>query len=336
MSLFARKKAKPAPGALASAGAVPPVDNLVGDPVALRLRDALKEGRWQETHDFLESTRDPRLRSFYVNALADVPGWPGWINEWVAQRPTSSVPQLFAGWQRINWAWQARGGGVASTVKQDAWPMFQTRLVQADKDLAKAAALDETDPTPVARSIWIAMGLSLGQAEVRRRFAATEQREHLNQGACHAMVQATAEKWGGSHEAMFEFARWVSREAAEGSPVHKFVALAHLEVCLDLPAGEDAAYILRPDVQAEIRAAAARSIWSDRYPADPATWQDRNQFALCFSLMGDHKAVLDQMNLIGTRITPAPWVYANSAQPGKAYMAAMSRARAAVASARLP
>lgn len=333
LSLFNRK-AKPGVSQAArvpSAAEPPPADNFVRDPDALRLRDELADGRWEDAHEFLESVRDWRLRNFYVNALARVPGRPEWIDEWIAARPNSSVPLLFCGWHRVNWAWEARGSGRAKTVQQDAWPVFQSRLVAADRDLVKAAALDKEDPTPLARSIWVAMGLSLGQPEVRRRFAAADAREQQNQAACYAMIQATARKWGGSHEAMFEFARMVAREAPDGSSGHKMIALAHVERWLDLPREERPAYFRDDAVGREIRAAADRSIRSAAYPSDSPTWADRNAFAFCFNLMHDWDAALAQIKLIGPRITPGPWNY--QGKPGTAYVNARERARAGIAAA---
>lgn len=335
MPLFTRKQAKSAPARAASAAAdppPPPVDPFAGDPATRRIAELGAAGRWQEVHEFLESVRDWRARNHYLLALkAD--GWPRWIDEWLSTRPDSSLPWLVAGRQRTNWAWEARGSGRAESVKQDAWPVFQARLVQADRELAKAANLDEADPTPVAQSIWVAMGLSLGQAEARRRFEAAQRRQHLNQGACVAMIQATARKWGGSHEAMFEFARWVSRESPEGSPGHKVIALAHIEGWMDAPGEARGRYFLDPGVQAEVRAAASRSVWSPRFPADAASWGDRNVFAFCFSLMEDHQAALAQMELIGSRITETPWHYQDFRQPGKAYEVARQRALLAVSRA---
>lgn len=331
MPVFNRKNAKPPSASAESSIAEQALtaDVAAGDLYALRLRDALAVGRWQETHDYLESVRDPRMRDFYVTALANMPGWPAWIDDWVAARPNSAVPLLFAGVQRTIWAWEARESMRANAATGDAWPVFQARLVQADRDLDRAAALDKTDPTPLAQSIWVAVGLSLGQAEIWRRFQATEQRQHLNHGACFAMIQATARKWGGSHEAMFEFARWASRESPQGSPAHKMIALAHIEAWLEAPREAMRGYFLDSRVNAEIRQAARLSIWSGQYPADPPTWADRNAFAFCFSLMKEHHEALRQMELIGTRVTPSPWRYQDG-QPGKAYAAARQRALAAV------
>jgi hypothetical protein len=295
----------------------PPVDDLVGDPAAHRYHRELTEGRWPEFHDFLEATTDWDHRHFYVNSLSKISGRPGWLDEWVAARPGSAVPFLFRGSHGINWAWEARGSGRAKTVKEDAWPVFQARLVDADRDLARAAALDERDPTPFARGIWVAMGLSLGQPEIRRRFGEAERRHHLNGAANYALVQALARKWFGSHEEMFEFARWVSAQAPDGHSGHKMTALAHLEQWLDLPRESQPSYFLAEPVKAEIRAAADRSVRSPSYAAGLLAPTDRNVFAMCFRLMHDYGAQLEQMRLIGPLITPHPWHYQGN--PGQAY-----------------
>lgn len=329
MPLF-RKNARPAgtaqgPGAKtapAQAAApeppAPPVDDLLGDPAAHRFRRDLAEGRWQEFHDFVEATTDWNHRHFYVDNLSKISGRPAWVDEWVAARPGSAVPFLFRGSHGINWAWEARGAGRAKTVQEDAWPVFQARLVDADRDLARAAALDERDPAPFARGIWVAMGLSLGQPEIRRRFGEAERRHHLNGAASYAMVQALGRKWFGSSEEMFEFARGVSAQAPDGHSAHKMIALAHLEQWLDSPQGEaQTSYFLAEPVKAEIRAAADRSVRSPRYAAGLFAPTDRNVFAMCFRLMRDYGAQLEQMRLIGPMITAHPWRYQGN--PGQAY-----------------
>lgn len=107
------------------------------------------------------------------------------------------------------------------------------------------------------------------KAEVRRRFGEAERRDHLNGAACYAMIQATARKWGGSHAAMFEFARWVSSEAPDGHPGHWMIALAYIEG------------------------------WIDAHDDD-------------FWRMKHYDATLAQMQIIGIRVTPAPWLYAGT------------------------
>jgi hypothetical protein len=158
---FFRKKAAPTQAAAKPAEPSVPVPHLRGDQQALGFEAQLARGRWQEFHDFLESLTDRELRHFYVVELARISGRPEWVDEWVAAKPGSSLPMLFRGAHGINWAWEARTSDRAKYVKEEAWPLFHSRLVEADRDLARAAALDDRDPAPHAMSETVARGLSL-------------------------------------------------------------------------------------------------------------------------------------------------------------------------------
>jgi len=246
------------------------------------------------------------------------------------RRPGSPLPWLFRGQHGVFWAWQARGSGRASTVAQDTWPVFYARLVDADRDLARAAAMDDEDPTPHARSIQAALGLDLGQTEKHKRFGEAARRFRWHRSAHTIMIQATAAKWSGSNQEMFEFARGSSAEAPEGSGVHVVVPLAHLEKWLNLPreSGDGEArqlqYFRDGQVRAEIWRAADRSVRSPRYQPDQYTPSDRNIFTMCFFLMQDYQAQLEQMRLIGPLIEASPWKY--HGDPGRAYEQARTRA----------
>jgi hypothetical protein len=143
---FFRKKSALAQAAAKPAEPSVPVPHLRGDQQALAFEAQLGQGRWQEFHDFLESLTDWELRHFYVIELSRISGRPEWVDEWVAAKPGSSLPMLFRGSHGINWAWEARGSARAKYVQEDAWPLFHRRLVEADRDLAKAA--DATDRVP--------------------------------------------------------------------------------------------------------------------------------------------------------------------------------------------
>lgn len=328
MPLFrkARGDARPstAPGPAASGGAaVPPVEPLMGDPDAHRFRAALAQGTWQEFHDFLDATRDWDDRHFYVHQLSDIQGRPEWLDEWIAARAGSPLPLLFRGAHGIHWAWQARGMGYAKTVAQDSWAVFHSRLVGADQDLARAAALDPEDPTPHARSVHSALGLALGKEEIRRRFGEATRRHRWHYFAHMPMLQALAAKWYGSHAEMFEFARATSAQAPEGLGVHVVVARAHLEtwqnVLREYPDGRErqSRYFSDEAVRQEVRRAADLSVSSPRYLVHKASAADRNVFAMCFWLMRDSGAQLDQMRRIGSLIQQIPWGYQGN--PGQIY-----------------
>jgi hypothetical protein len=112
--------------------------------------------------------------------------------------------------------------------------------------------------------------------------------------------------------------------------VHRVIAEAHLERWLNLseesPDGKarQAAYFSAEPVKNEIRWAADRSIRSPGYTTRRGTPGDRNIFAMCFSLMHDFDALLEQMHLIGPLINPSPWGY--QGDPGVVYEVARNRA----------
>jgi hypothetical protein len=284
------------------------VDPLAGDPVAHRLQEELMRGRWQGAHEFLEGVTDWATRHWYVNRLSDIINQPAWLEEWVSAHPDSGIPLLFRGCHGTHWAWQARGRGFASTVDPDAWAVFHSRLVTADQDLARAAALDPRDPCPWAQSLLVARGLSLGLDEGRRRFDEAHRRDPWNLFACTDMIQLTAKKWSGSHEAMFEFARSASAEAPEGSSVHRVIPLAHVEKWLDLRHARAVQewYFQQKEVRTEIQLAADKSIRSPDYRDSVSSWTDRNAFAFAFHQMNDVAAAREQIQIIGPRVTH-PW-----------------------------
>jgi hypothetical protein len=302
----------------------------MGDPDAHRFRAELDQGRWQEFHDFLDATRDWDDRHFYVYTLSDIEGRPEWLDEWVAARGRSPLPVLFRGAHGIHWAWQARGLGYTTTVAQESRRVFHSRLVDADRDLAQAVMLDPEDPTPHARSVHSALGLALGKGEIRRRFDEATRRYTWHYFAHMPMLQALTAKWYGSHEEMFEFARSTLGQAPEGLGVHVVMARAHLERWLNLPReysdGQDrqAKYFRDEAVQQEVRRAADLSVRSARYQVHKATAADRNLFAMCFWLMRDFPAQLEQMQHIGPLIQQIPWGF--QGDPGHAYERARTAA----------
>lgn len=344
MPIFRKRGAAGEPAASPAAQAAPerPIDDLQGDSDAHAFRAELEQGQWQRFHDFLEATREPDARHFYVNRLAHaIDGRPCWLDEWCAARPASAVPLLFRGAHSVAWAWQARGGGRARTVKEDAWPLFHERLIAAERDLGRAAERDAEDPTPHAVALDAVRGLSLGQSELRRRFGEVDRRHRWHLGAYRSMSQGLAAKWGGSNDDLLEFARTTLREAPDGHPVHVIVPTAHLELWLyfthvhtaGTPEHAEAKqrqmkYFQDEVVKADVRLAADRSIRSPAYVPFRSTPAHRNVFAMCFGLMHDYPAQLQQMNLIGPLITRIPWNY--QGRPAAAFERARTRALAAM------
>jgi hypothetical protein len=315
------------------------VDNLVGDQPAHHLAAELAAGRWQELHDFLAATQDPEDRFFYVNQLSRAIGHrPEWVDEWRAARPGSALPALFSGALYVRSAWEARGALRGKYVARDAARLFHQRLILADRDLAAAAELDRRDPTPHAESIWVALGLSLGQPELYRRFTEVNRRHPWHCGAYRAVSQGGGPKWGGSFDTLFGLAQQVTDQAPEGHSVHAFVPTVHFERWIYFGWGKDATaadrqgYFRTPHVREQINQAAQKSVVSPAYKPGLQAISDRNMFSMAFWLLGDYRAQLEQMMLTGPVITSVPWNYLSD--PIGSYREAWKEAAAALAAGR--
>jgi hypothetical protein len=311
----------------------------MGDPVAQRLAAGLAAGRWQELHDFLVATHDPENRFFYVNQLSRVIGnRPEWVDEWRAARPGSALPTLFSGALYVRSAWEARGDRRGKYVTRDAALSFHQRLILADRDLAAAAELDPRDPTPHAESIWVALGLSLGQPELHRRFTEVNRRHPWHCGAYRAVSQGAGPKWGGSFDTLFKLAQQVLDQAPEGHSVHAFVPTVHFErrvhfgVQKDATAADRDSYFRSPSVREQINQAARKSVGSPAYQPGHQAISDRNMFSMAFWLLGDYRAQLEQMKLTGPVISSVPWNYMSD--PVGSYQKAWTEAASALRAGR--
>jgi hypothetical protein len=339
MPLFGRRSGS----SPAQVTGVPPrvtVDDLMGDQVAHRFATELAAGRWQELHDFLAATHDAEERFFYVNQLSRAIGErPEWVDEWCAARRGSALPVLFSGALYVRSAWEARGARLGKYVTQDAFQLFHDRLVRADRDLAAAAELDPRDPTPHAESIWVALGLSLGQPELHRRFTEVNRRHPWHSGAYRAMSQGSAPKWGGSLGSLFGLARQVMDEAPEGHSVHSFVPTVHFERWLNFSreqgatAADRQGYFRTAQVRDQIGRAAQKSVNSPAYQPGHRLIGDRTMFSMAFWLLGDYRAQLEQMELTGPVISSVPWNYRSD--PVGSYQKAWQEAAAAVTAGRM-
>lgn len=127
------------------------------------------------------------------------------LNKWCGQK-RSYLSFLIRGIFYTEFAWADRGSKYADKVLPEAWSVFKDRLLLSQKDLQQAAQLDPDSAEP-----WIALmltfrGLSLPE-DVAASFekAVAIDKNHFN--AYHMMLIAKMEKWFGSNEEMFEFAR---------------------------------------------------------------------------------------------------------------------------------
>jgi hypothetical protein len=201
---------------------------------------------------------------------------------------------------------------MAEEVTRAGFDAFHERLGQAQDDLMHAARLDEADPTPWVYLLPTIRGLQEGIESGLDVFEQVQARDRWSVYGHIQMLQLLTQKWGGSHEDMFEFARAASTAAPVGSLVHRVIADAHAERWLYLRNFEQdrkgaERYFRQADIKREILDAAQRSIWAPSFAPSRRAVIDRNMFAFCFSMMGDVKAARREFDAIGPIVSSSVW-----------------------------
>ncbi|MFD0596075.1 hypothetical protein ACFQZ4_30495 [Catellatospora coxensis] len=282
------------------------IDPFLGDPDARRLSMHLGNRDWPAARSIIMNP-DPALQGYYVGIASSKSGLMEWIDDAVSADPDPTLPLLVKGLGAINWAWDARGSGTASTVTEEGWKLFRQRLVVSENCLDEVLSRDPRNVRALAGLITLAKARSKGLAEIQRCFDAVIAVEPADERAHGRMLQAVCGKWYGSSEMMFRFAR--ERAAAHpGTNLGGLIAEAHIEEWLSRKREDE--YLEQREVRDELVAAAENSIWHPAYRRTPYTPHVWNAFAMAFCL-GDHHAEAERcFALIGDDlVTRDPWYY---------------------------
>ena len=308
------------------AGRTVVIDPCLGDQTARRLDEAAGRGDWATVAALLGPVQDQDLRAFYVSVLADRAGPQPWLGRWLEAQPESALPYLVKGAHAVQWAWEARGSGSASTVSEEQFAAFFQRLKIAEDNLDQAVERDPDDATAWAELITTAIGRQLGPAEAERRFKEVVARHPWHRSAHSRMLQQKCAKWGGSDELALEFARGTVAQMPAGCTLGSLVAVAHFEAALRWD-GTIEDYLRRPEVLAEVRAAADKSVRHPEFNRLPGHQTADGWFALVFHLAGEHAAAAERFDAIGDLPTELPWgYYRDAARAYRQYRAKAYRA----------
>ncbi|WP_285705029.1 hypothetical protein [Microtetraspora sp. NBRC 16547] len=291
---YFRKRMDPAVHDAGRGDPAPPT----GDPTADRLWRTLARRDLRSAREVLEEVSDPDDLAFYLYVCSLVPGMRKWAGEWIKMQPDWAVPLLVKGLCGMRWALQAAepsGGGFRYFRRLEAAEDCFTAVLTRDPD--NSAAWSYLVGTSFRRELPL--------AETRRRFAEVVARHPLHLHAHDEMLRGLSARWGGNEEEMFDFARATVATSPPGSPLGRLVASAHLERWFweGMPDG----YLNRPDVLAELHAAADRSVRHPAYRRRPGWPITDNLFAYVFVMAGDYTAARELFGMIGDLVTGYPW-----------------------------
>ncbi|HEX8631494.1 MAG TPA: DUF4034 domain-containing protein [Catenuloplanes sp.] len=285
------------------------VDPAGGDPLARTLIAALTARDWRTVRDLFGTVTEPDDRAMLMSVAADVDDVQDWIGEWVAAEPDSTLPLLVRGCHGVFWAWGARGDAKAQYTSEEKFKEFFRRLKMAENCLDEVTDRDPDDTTAWAFLVASARGRQLPPEQAHARFANVVSRHPHHIVAHEHMLQYLCRKWYGSHAEMFAFAREATAKAPKGSLLPELLVVAHIEQWLDLPDGEDAQYLRRPDVRADILTATEQSIFHPEHERRLG-WAPRvNTFAMGLHMVGEYEAAARVFDLIGDQVTRWPWQY---------------------------
>ncbi|HTV57529.1 MAG TPA: DUF4034 domain-containing protein [Verrucomicrobiae bacterium] len=175
-----------------------------------------------------------KLSRFY-SAVSEPPGGSSetdWIDhlealkQWAAKEPNSATPHIALAASYINYAWHARGNGVASTVTRQEWQEYYERINLAAQSLLDAAKMKERCPVWFSTMQTVALAEGWDKQQVRELFELASSFEpdfltydakytyyltpkwYGEPGESEEFVNATAQKLGGQkgQVAYFEMA----------------------------------------------------------------------------------------------------------------------------------
>ncbi|MBI5115544.1 DUF4034 domain-containing protein [Candidatus Poribacteria bacterium] len=224
---------------------------------------------------------------------------------WEKHCPKSSNPLRSKGSFHINYAWNARGSGWASTVTEDRWEKFNERLHLAEQYLTRAYELDPTDPRTPSALVKVTLALGYERDQMEQWFSRAVEADPKYYPAYRNKLTYLMPKWHGSRGEMFEFARECAANAPEGSRAEFMLRLAHKEMAYrwgDETGKDWTHYYEDRKVWGELK-----SLYEKYLSKHPDSISDRNYFAETAFYAHDYEEAARQFDLIGKYIDTECW-----------------------------
>lgn len=278
-------------------------DTAQDDAEVAKVRDDLAAGgEWEVAADLLDDTLEiPDRRALAADTFANlaVEAAP-WLDAWLTEEPGDPGGLLVGAFATISRAWDVRGGGRASAVGEDSFAAFFRILDEALPRCHAAARAADDDPTPWVAMLWLAIGRQEPREVFEDRWAELVDRDPANRAGWNAGLQYNTDKWYGSHEQMYAFAR-----SAPPAPWAVVLPLqAHIEH--QLQEGSTVQFWQQPQVAAEVDAALA---WAHTRPTHPHALHDLSVVGYCLARAERWADAADLFALTGGRAYKYPWYY---------------------------
>ena len=163
---------------------------------------------------------------------------------WQSEMPDSYWANIVYASTKIHQGWQIRGGSYAEDVDESAWKQFFECLRDSEPAIYKAMDLNEQSAFPHSLLIVAAMAQDASAEQLSKIFNQAISIQPLHILCYHAYFSTLTDKWGGSHELMFNFVRDTCLILPEGHSLHSLTAQAYSEYILQLSSDRDVDFAL--------------------------------------------------------------------------------------------
>lgn len=284
-------------------------------PVAGRLAAMLRDGKHDDLRFALSKLhRDSRHSSIeaMLHVLDDAERADQWIERlwrWYRESREFQATNALA-FGLVKYAWLKRGKGMADEITGRRGQQFGEALEEAERLIDKALATQPDDVDLLCLRLITARGLGLEPALHWERFRAIAAIDGGHYRGHLAMLENLKAKWGGSHEAMFNFARSRAQHMPEGHPLRALVVFAHFEVrnarfWLGDPNAD--AYFLAPAIAEEVEQSWTESVNSPQFRDELQADELHNLFAAALYLAGRHDSARLALVRMDGQCLEMPW-----------------------------
>ncbi|MEU4422118.1 hypothetical protein AB0F81_15945 [Actinoplanes sp. NPDC024001] len=295
-------------------------DPALNDLQLRQARDGALAGDWQAAARAIEDAgTNGELRCRRISVLSEAAvKEDAWLYKWLAEHPHDAAAVTIQAAMLSERAGNERGGASAAQTSDAQFRAFADLSAAAAEVSRRAMSLaGPSDPAP-----WVEfMGTMFGDRQARRSFAATyeegRRRDPYNFELHLTAVGLLCQKWGGSHERMFDAARGAAAAAPPGANAVMLPFLAHFEYALrefgwdqwdreTLIARHQ--YLERPDVRQELDSWAAK--WRAGQHTVGREMTCRHWLALYYTATGRHREAKVVFDEIGVYLgSPTAWGY---------------------------
>jgi hypothetical protein len=234
-----------------------------------------------------------------------------WPDIWVQAEPDNPDAHLVRSRSLMFRAWEVRGTGWSNSVNERSLQEFLRVLELAGTEADAAARLLPADPNPWAQRILLSVPLSADRPAMEEAWREVVRRDPGHREAHDFKLMYLSEKWLGSHEAMYLFARTATAGATDGSPLHILPIYANAEWSLQRPKGGETPEErwTGADFGAELDNALNR--WFRVAQSRHGMWyEDLNALAYGLWRAGRHADAKPVFAAIGPYALSLPWAWA--------------------------